>query len=1020
MLLPSAGFSPAIPAMHVAIKHAVTDTVTLSINGVPVAPVTRDHTVFDAERTFAISRWRGVSLDEGENRIVAELHDAQGRSVGRFERTIRYAGPAVRAQLDPTQSRLVADGRTRPVIALRLFDRGGHPARPGMQGHFRLESPYRAWSDVKALQDNPLSAEQPRDSVYEIGADGVARIELEPTTAAGTAVLRLQFGERREQELRAWLEPAAREFILVGLAEGTAGYRSVTEHADALPAGAPVEGFEKDGRVAFFAKGQVLGSYLLTLAYDSNRSRAPLETRLQGVIDPHRYYTLYGDAAEMHDDAPSIRKLYLKLERRQFVALFGDFDTGFTVTELARYSRKLNGVRVEAAAGALRGIAFAARTAEEAGRDVIGGDGTSGPYRLSAHGLVPGGDTVRLEVRDRFRSEIVVGTTPLSRYLDYDIDYVAGTLFFNHPVASRDEAGNPVYIVAEYEIAGSGGEHTTAGGRASLKALEGRLEAGATVISEGASGGERRLAAVDLRVHVDESTQVRAEAARSQSADPTRPAQGNAYLVEVLTTGEQLDGRAYLREQGAGFGLGQQALTETATRKFGIEGRDRLGGPWVIKAQAYQQQALDRDAQRALGEAELRWEQGPRLAGLGLRSVHDVKDGVGARSDQLFANLSRDVLGGRVVLKAGVEAGLGGHDASAEFPDRVRIGADYRFTPSYTLFTRYERSHGAQGDADLMRIGVKAEPWTGAQVESALNQSAGENGTRLYSNLGLAQGWHVSARLALDVGLERATTLSGVAAQPQTGPLFATAPATDFNAGFAGATYRAKGWTWVSRLERRTGVTEDRSIGTLAGYREARGGQAFSLSFHYLDSRSATLRSLSEDARLSWAYRPDDSRVMALNRLDFVRDEQNGLRSLRMVDNAHLNVAVDRRTQLGLQLGARVGRQTLSGDTYSGTSVLLGGDLRRDLNARWDLGAQFTVFDSVASHTREYSGGVDLGRRFGRPLWVSVGWNVAGFSDRDFSRERYTAPGAYLRFRVHLDDGSLRDLLDGFRAGNRR
>jgi hypothetical protein len=51
---------------------------------------------------------------------------------------------------------------------------------------------------------------------------------------------------------------------------------------------------------------------------------------------------------------------------------------------------------------------------------------------------------------------------------------------------------------------------------------------------------------------------------------------------------------------------------------------------------------------------------------------------------------------------------------------------------------------------------------------------------------------------------------------------------------------------------------------------------------------------------------------------------------------------------------------------------------------------------------------------------VSVGWNVAGFSDRDFSRERYTAPGAYLRFRVHLDDGSLRDLLDGFRAGNRR
>jgi hypothetical protein len=1020
LLLPTAGFSPAIPAMHIAIEHAVTDTVTLTLNGAPVPPVTRDHTLFDAERTFAISRWRGVSLVDGDNVLVAVLNDAQGREIARFERTIRYAGAAVRAELDVANSHLVADGRTRPVLALRLFDRGGHPSRPGMQGHFRLEAPYRAWSDVKALQDNPLMAEQPRDSVYEVGADGVARIELEPTSTAGTAVVRLQLADRREQELRAWLEPAARDFILVGLAEGTAGYRSVAQHAEALPADAPQEGFEKEGRVAFFAKGQVLGSYLLTLAYDSARSRAPLESRLQGVIDPHRYYTLYGDATEMHDDAPSIRKLYVKLERRQFVAMFGDFDTGFTVTDLARYSRKLNGVRVEGGIGPLRGIAFASRTAEQAGRDVIGGDGTSGPYRLSAHGLLPGGDTVRLEVRDRFRSELVISTTPLARYLDYDIDYQAGTLFFNHPVPSRDESGNPVYVVAEYEVAGNGAEHTTMGARLSLKAYDGRVEAGSTYISEGASGGDRRLGALDLRVRPSDATQLHAELARSQSDDPTRPADGNAYLFEALTNSERREGRAYLREQSAGFGLGQQALTETATRKFGVEDRERLGGPWLLKAQAYEQQALDRDASRSLAEAELRWEQGTRLAGVGLRTVHDEKDAEATRSDQLFSNLSRDVFGGRVVLKTTLEAGLGGHRSSAEFPDRLRIGADYRFTPTYTLFTSYERSHGTQGDADLLRAGVKAEPWSGAQVESALNQSSGENGTRLYSNLGLAQGWHASARLSLDVGLERATTISGIATQPQTGPLFAAVPLTDFNSGFVGATYRASGWTWVSRLERRTGTTEERSIGSLAGYREARGGQAFSLSFHYIDSQSTTLRSLSEDARLSWAYRPDASRWMALNRLDFLRDEQNGVRSLRLVDNAHLNLALDAATQVGLQLGARVGRQTLEGDAYTGTSVLVGGDVRRDLGPRWDVGAQLTVFDSLATHTREYSAGIDVGRRFGRQLWVSVGWNVSGFSDRDFARDRYTAPGAYLRFRVHLDDGSLRDLLDGFRAGNRR
>ena len=1020
LLLPSTGFSPAIPAMHVAVQHLPGDTLSVTLNGAPVPPITRDHTIFNSDRSLAISRWRGVALNDGQNHLRVEIRDAHGASVAVFERTVYYAGTAVRAEIDAEHSLLIADGRTRPVIALRLYDRTGHLARPGMQGAYRIEAPYRAWSEVEALKDDPLLVLQPRDNVYQVGADGLARIEIEPTSTAGTAVLRLRFGERREEEIRAWLEPAARDFILVGLAEGTAGYRTLANHAAALPADAPVDGFEGDGRIAFFAKGQVLGSYLLTVAYDSDRSRTALDTRLQGVVDPHRYYTLYGDASEMRDDAPSTRKLYLKLERRQFVALFGDFDTGLTVTELARYSRKLNGVRVEAAGGGFRGIAFAARTAEKAGRDVLGGDGTSGPYRLSATGLVAGGDTVHLEVRDRFRSEIIVSSTPLARYLDYDIDYLRGTLFFTHPVPSRDESANPVYIVAEYEIAGNGGEHTTAGAHVSYTALDRRLEAGATLISEGASGGDRRLEGLDLRAHFSEVTQLRAEAARSQSADPTQPAQGNAYLVELSTAGASTEGRAYLREQAAGFGLGQQALTETATRKFGIEGRERLTDRWILKGQAYRQQALDRDAERSLGEAELRYENGPRLAGIGLRSVQDRKDEVVGRSEQLYANAARDVLGGRVVLKGTVETALGGRDGSAEFPDRLRVGADYRFSPGYTLFTSYEHSHGALGSSELGRVGVKAEPWAGGQVETALNQSTAENGSRLYSNLGLAQGWRPSQRLALDVGAERAATLRGNPAQPVTGPLFATTPAGDFTSAFVGATYRASGWTWVSRLERRNASTENRSIATLGGYREARGGQAFSLALHYVEASAATRRTLTEDSRLSWAYRPEGSRMMALDRLDFIRDEQNGVRSLRAVNNTHLNLELNRATQIGLQLGLRVGRQTLDGAQFPGTSVLLGGDLRRDLNARWDLGAQATVFDSLATHTREYSGGVDVGRRFGRQLWVSVGFNFAGFSDRDFSADRYTARGPYLRFRVHLDDGSLKDLLDGFRAGNRR
>jgi hypothetical protein len=46
------------------------------------------------------------------------------------------------------------------------------------------------------------------------------------------------------------------------------------------------------------------------------------------VIQPDQYYTLCGDGTEQRNEAASQRKLYLKLEREQFYALFGDFDTG--------------------------------------------------------------------------------------------------------------------------------------------------------------------------------------------------------------------------------------------------------------------------------------------------------------------------------------------------------------------------------------------------------------------------------------------------------------------------------------------------------------------------------------------------------------------------------------------------------------------------------------------------------------------------------------------------------------------
>ncbi len=174
---------------------------------------------------------------------------------------------------------------------------------------------------------------------------------------------------------------------------------------------------------------------------------------LRQAIDPNQFYTLYADATDPQFDAASTRKLYLRIEKAQFYALFGDYDTGLTVTELSRYSRTLNGIKSEYQGKTFAYNVFATMTAQAFVKDEIPGDGTSGLYRLSRRNIMINSDKIRIEVRDRFHSEVIISTRTLTRYLDYDIDYALGTLFFREPIPARDAGFNPVFIVADYESA---------------------------------------------------------------------------------------------------------------------------------------------------------------------------------------------------------------------------------------------------------------------------------------------------------------------------------------------------------------------------------------------------------------------------------------------------------------------------------------------------------------------------------------------------------------------------------------
>ncbi len=1026
-LLPAQDEIPSIPSIRIAIEHLPAQTIELQNNGAVVSPLNFDGVETNGAGTVSVSRWRGVDLRDGRNELVAIVRDAEGNELQRLTRDVHYAGGAVRAEVVREASTLVADGRTHPVIAIRMIDSSSKPARPGTQGAFSVQAPYRSWFEVESLNDNKLVAVGTREPTFKVDADGLARLELEPTTQAGTAILKLRFSERRQQEIRVWLEPKARDWVLVGLTENTAAYRTISDNMQSAADAGLEEGYSTDGRIAFFAKGAIKGQYLLTAAYDSARDHAVAKDRLFSTVEPDRFCTLYGDATEQRFEAATSRKLFVKLERRQFAALFGDFETGLTLTELTRYSRTFTGLKSDYAGERFGYSAFAAESEQGYVKDELQGDGTSGLYRLSRRPIVLNSDKIRLEMRDRFRSEVVVESRPLSPFVDYQLDYLNGTLFFKQPVPSRDQNFNPVYIVAEYEVLNGGEAQMTAGGRASVKLANDSIEIGASYLNEGAAAGDMQIAGTDLRWQIGAATELRAEVARSESDDPLRTASADAYLTEVTHVSERLDTRAYVREQEAGFGVGQQAGSEAGTRKAGVDGRYRLTERFTVEGETYRQEVLESGAQRELVSAQLRRDADDYSLGAGARHVADTGLASGdTESQHAFVNGSLDLFKDLITLRASQDFALGGKNSSVDFPARSVLGVDYHWRPSTTFFGEWEHANGDLFDADTTRIGVRTAPWERAQLQSSINQRATEYGPRLFANTGLTQGWQLNERWAFDFGVDQSRTIvePGQPAPTPFNPLAPLATGTldgDFLATFVGALYRSELWTFTSRLENRHSDAEDRRIVSGGFYREPIAGHAFSMTAHWFDSKFASgSDATAGEVQLGWSYRPASSAWIILDRLDLKQDARSDassdFESARAINNLNANWQLDQRTQLGLQFGSRYVRSTFDGERYSGFSTLYGVDVRRELTLRFDVGLHGTMLSSLESGVSDQSVGVDLGVTVARNVWISIGYNFAGFRDDDFEASRYTAQGPFIKFRMKADQDTFRDLASGVGA----
>jgi uncharacterized repeat protein (TIGR01451 family) len=1017
---PPAGFQPAIPSVKVAIQHLRAKHVDLIKDGRLVEAVNFEGVKQTENGVVAVSVWTGVDLKEGENVFVAVGRDKRGEELWRLVRTVHYASPPVLATLLPERSTLVGDGKTQPVITVRLTDREGQPAREGIIGEFSVDAPHRAQQEFDDFQKDPLTGMRRQRPTYVVGPDGIAHLHLQPTTKTGETVLHFHF-QNHQQEIRTWLEPGARDWILVGLAEGTVGYNTLSGHLEPLGPDAPEDKWYSDGRVAFYAKGSIKGEWLATLAFDTGKSWDKDPDSLYQEIDPDQYFTLYGDGSRQDYDAASSRKLYVKIERRQFYALFGDYNTGLTINELARYTRQFNGIKSELKTRHLGLNLFANQTGHGFRRQEIRGDGTSGMYYLPSRDLVINSEEITLETRDRFRSEIIVSSRKLTRHLDYSIGYDDGSLYFKEPIPSKDENLNPIFIVVTYETRSRDGDYNNFGGRGSVTTARGKLELGTTFIHQEESTGQGELLGWDGRYRFGSQTELKGEYVLTDTDLNGRKA---GYLAELKNTAGRLGARAYARQNEVGFGLGQQNRSEAGTRKLGVDLDWKMNSRLTLKSQTWRQDNLKTGARRDNAEGRLQWRESFFSLHAGGRWATDrFTDREDYVSTQVTGGGEISTKNRRLKLTADHEQSLDGKDRNVDYPTRTTLGAEFEVIHNLNLLGRYELTNGAAGDTRGARVGVETKPWTGSRVSSSWERRFAENGSRAFANLGLRQLWKVNDHWSLDFGLDHSEATEGFD-QPRVNENVppASGALTGFTAVSTAVGYKAERWQWNTRFEIRNSDVDDKWAVAPNVLVEPRSGLGLAAKARILGVEGqAGSRRKNYDVRLGLALRPDREGWVILDRLDWITEEKYSLAAdlsgWRIVNHLNLTYFSGRNTQIALQYGAKFNQDDISGRRYRGFTDMLGGEWRQNLSPRLDFGLRVSGLHSWNADQIEYSTGASCGVGVVDNVWMSLGYNLVGFYDPDFSAADFTAKGPFLRFRLKFDQESAGQILKAFMGG---
>lgn len=1001
-------------------------TMALRVNGEAVGNDRVGERAEDSGAQTESRAYLGLPLKAGLNTLTLTEHDAFGQLRATRELQVAVAGELARIVIDaPAQ----VDAGAQAVIKLRFEDARGLAVAARLP--VTLTAPGRWAAD-------DLDARTP--GVQTFVEHGVSAQGWQAPDAPGEARVRVAV-DGVSAEARVAVVAALRPMMAVGLLDAAINLRRLK--AGQIQSAGAGDGFESelrafggaagdaakngaDARGAVYLKGKVRGDTLLTLAYDSDKNT---RERLFRDIQPDAFYPVYGDASVKGFDAQSTGKLYVRIDRGQSSLLYGDFTTQSDdpVRQLGAYQRSLNGLKQHLQIGSVQANAFASRDTTRQAVVELRGNGTSGPYALAGD-AVENSEKVELIVRDRDQPALIVRATPMTRFADYDFEPLTGRLLMRAPVPSVDADLNPVSLRVTYEVDQGGAAFWVAGADAQWQATD-ALTVGAAVVKDWNPMAPMQMGSANAKVKLAEKTELSAEVARvsrgDSIADATDAHAGNAERLALTHDGAALKVRVHAARSDVGFD-NRSALINSGRSEGGaqatymIDERTRLIGEALFTADAKtgaERLGVLAGVERSLGNG-IKVELGLRHVtqhGAGQPGTDGASAGTNAETTTVRAKVGMAVPG----LSAASIYVEGEQDVRDQDKRLLAVGGEYQLAGGGRAYLRHELISSLTGpyalDPSTRRnttvIGIDGAAGLGGGEGRMFSEYRGRDafsGRETEAAVGLRNQWTVRPGLRLNASLERVQPLQRAKAG-------ADAPALDSeSAAVTGAVeYTADPrWKGTARLELRGAPGTTGVLSTL--------GLAYKVDDRWtLLGKNVVAGTMNqgnvadrwqERLQVGAAFRDDAARVNALGRYEY-KDERGTAVDAEQrqahVVSVHAERQINRELEVTGRYAAKLVNETIAGVRTRAAAQLASVRMTRDLGERWDVGVAASVMGDARLRSRQLSYGVEAGYRVKENLWVSLGYNVAGFKDRDLTADDATARGVYLRLRFKFDEKLL-------------